>query len=163
MLNDESDLAVVLIVTSYLDASLGAMAKRAFSDSTVADKLLESPGGTLNSYISRIDIAYSIGLVASEMRKDLLIIGKLRNVIAHSHLQFSFDSEGVAKLVQQLEYLKALGELGESILNRTQGPRNRFVFTALMLSQRILVDGLSVKQFPKRKMPSPPEKGGVFI
>src|SRR5690349_7710853 len=57
VINEEPDLACVLIGTSYLDYALASLLKRYFIDSEVVPKLLEPPRGALSTFASRYDTA----------------------------------------------------------------------------------------------------------
>src|SRR5437899_3106263 len=79
VLNNESDLACVLIATSYLDNALATLLKRHLIESSVVNRVLESPRGPLSSFASRSDLAYCLGLISKGLRKNLEIIGQIRN------------------------------------------------------------------------------------
>ena len=65
VLNDEPDLACVLIATSYLDYALATLLKRYLIESSIVDGVLDPPRGVLSSFSSRYDLAYCLARVDS--------------------------------------------------------------------------------------------------
>ena|SRR6266851_710595 len=58
VLNNESDLACVLIASSYLDYALASLLKRHLIKSGLVKKLLDSPRGAISTFAARSDLAY---------------------------------------------------------------------------------------------------------
>src|SRR2546430_11588641 len=86
VLNDESDLACVVIGAAFLETTVATLLERRFLASSVARKLLE-PGGALGGFAPRADLAYCLGLITKDHYQDLCAIAAIRNRFAHSHLQ----------------------------------------------------------------------------
>lgn len=150
LLNDADDLSVILVATSFLDLSIAAILKRQLLDNSATDRLLDSRAGALGSFAVRADACYALGLIAKPIYRDLLKIAEIRNMIAHHHLALSFQAEGVAKLCEELSYVDSLesSSNGEPPLfaKFMNTPRNRFVLTTVMISQRLLLIGLGIKR-----------------
>ena len=148
VLNKESDLAVALISASYLDVSLAGMLKRRMRKSSVADSLLNPSSGALGSMASRADAAYCLELIDKRLYKDLRLVAEIRNLFAHHHFIRSFEDPDVADLVHGLEYLEMMrtSSTGEplTVLEHASHPRSRFVLDVVLMSQRVLVSGLSL-------------------
>jgi len=149
VLNESNDLAVVLVAASYIDASLAALLYRFFIESSVSDKLLDVQGGALGSFTSRCDAAYALALINKPMYQDLIKIAEIRNEFAHYHLALDFQAPNVSRLCGDLRYVNSLfGTTNdqnpfEKIMTKT---RDRFVITVVMISQRLLVNGLGIKR-----------------
>jgi DNA-binding MltR family transcriptional regulator len=150
VLNKADDLAVILVATSFLDLSLASILKRKLLDNSATDRLLDARAGALGSFVVRADACYALGLLGKPIYRDLLKIAEIRNMIAHHHLALSFKAEGIAKLCGELSYVSSLknGSSGEPLLSAKwmNTPRNQFVLTAVMISQRLLLIGLGVKR-----------------
>jgi hypothetical protein len=154
VLNHESDLAAVLIGASYLDECLASMLHRAFVQGETSGRLLDSSTGVLGSYSARADLAYVLGLVSKPAVADLRVVGELRNLFAHSRLTLELSSPPAKAIVDRLKYLSVLREemrlnhqIGEdepSWLSDRLSPRDRFKLTVVMLSNHLLLKGLSV-------------------
>ncbi|SRR6266568_3431727 len=86
ILNNESDLACVLIATSYLNNALACLLKRYFIESNLVSKLLDSPRGAISTFATRADLAYCLGLIPKGLYQNLETVGKIRNVFAHSYV-----------------------------------------------------------------------------
>lgn len=150
VLNDGDDLSVILVATSFLDLSLASILKRRLLDNSATDRLLDPRAGALGSFVMRADACYALGLLTKPIYKDLLKIAEIRNMIAHHHLTLSFQEEGIAKLCKELGYVASIknGSTGEQLLSARfmNTPRNQFVLTAVMISQRLLLIGLGIKR-----------------
>ena len=158
ILNKESDLACVLIGVSFLDESLRTALHRYFIKSETAANLLHPSKGALGSYGIRCDIAYSLSIVSKIIFKDLKIIGEIRNLFAHSHLELSFGSKKVIELTNKLENIDMLKytHIWQKVENPTSedlyvNSRTRFVLSLVLIHQRIMVTGLGFKHTPMNK------------
>ena len=149
VLNKSDDLSVILVATSFLDLSLASILKRKLLDNSGTNRLLDARGGALGSFVVRADACYALGLLGKPIYRDLLKIAEIRNMIAHHHLALSFKAEGIANLCRELSYVGSLknGSSGEPLLSAKlmNTPRNQFVLTAVMISQRLLLIGLGIK------------------
>ncbi len=163
-LNSERDLPLILVSSSYLDVSLGAMLKEKLISSSTSDKILDVRGGAIGSFSARADMCYSLGMVPKTLYKDLIKILEIRNIVAHHHLELDFTNEEIKKLCCELSYV-------ESIRNQEKKPpkadewmvgaRNQFVITVVFINQRLLAEGLQIKKvtpYNKRLWCQPPVK-----
>jgi DNA-binding MltR family transcriptional regulator len=147
ILNKEQDLAVILVASSFLDACLGSILRRKLKRGAVSDNLLDVRGA-LGTYSSRADMCYTLGIIPKSLYQDLITIAEIRNEIAHHHLALSFASESIKSKCAKLSFVASLkkGTTDESLgMKRWMiGPRNQFVMTTAMLSQRLLLIGLGI-------------------
>ena len=151
-LNEGSDLSCVLIGTSFLDESLRSLLQRYFIKSNTSKNIL-SPNGFLGSFASRCDLSYCLNLIDKKIHQDLKTIGEIRNLFAHSHLNISFAETEVISLTDKLSYCDILKGTAMFSENTNPTPKqihtnsmNRFKLTVVLLSQKLLVAGLSTKQ-----------------
>jgi DNA-binding MltR family transcriptional regulator len=150
VLNNSSDLGVVLVGTSYLDASLGSLLHRFFIAGSTSEKLLDVGGGAIGTYSARCDLSYVLGLIDKPLYQDLSTIGRIRNEFAHHHLEHDFEVPTMVTLCSELKYVESLRDSTtgkpfglEGLVSNTRG---RFVLSLVMISQRLLLNGLSVKR-----------------
>jgi DNA-binding MltR family transcriptional regulator len=150
VLNSEPDLSVVLVAVSYIDACLGALLERFLLKSSVSEKLLDPRSGALGSFGARADAGYSLGLVEKPLYQDLLVLSELRNQFAHHHLALNFSIPSVVEQCEKLSYAADLkdGSSSNPLMEASllQHPRNRFVLSVVLISQRLLLVGLGVKR-----------------
>ena len=151
VLNESSDLSVVLVTTSYLDASLASLLHRYFIVGAVSDSLL-ALDGPLGTVASRARLAYALGLIGKSLYQALAKIIEIRNAFAHHHLEHDFQAAEIADLCSELRFVEFLSQ-GNSdkplgLEQHMQTSRDRFVLTAVMVSQRLLLAGLGVKRVP---------------
>ena len=108
VLNGESDLAVVLVASSYLDACLAALLERYLRESSISAKLLDARSGALGSFVVRADVCYALSLIPKGIYQDLVVMAEIRNEFAHHHLALKFDVEDVTKRCTQLKHASTL-------------------------------------------------------
>lgn len=99
---------------------------------------------------SRSDTCYCLGLVDKRLYQDLLVIAEIRNQFAHHHLALSFAVPEVVQQCEKLSYVAGLknGNSDEPLIDaeHLQTPRNQFVLSVVLISQRLLLTGLGVKR-----------------
>jgi mannitol operon repressor len=111
-LGEESDRAMAVLAAAYMDHLLGNLiiSVMTVEDKEVEDLLFDGPNAPLGSFSSRINMAYCLGLLSRNQRKDLDIIRKVRNQFAHEFIGVSFDTEGIANRCRELESAKIGGQ-----------------------------------------------------
>jgi DNA-binding MltR family transcriptional regulator len=159
VLNNESDLASVLVGTSYLDYTLASLLARYFIESDIAPKLLDLPRGPLSTFSSRADLAYCLGLIPKGLYQNLETIGRIRNAFAHSYLYLKFDHPEIVKLIDPLIFPTVhqsitIDESGErhddsSPFSRVAQPRDKFNLIVVMMVNRLLLTGLATQHREK--------------
>ena len=92
-----------------------------------------------------------IFLIENNQYADLRKIGEIRNLFAHNHMQINFKEQKVRELCNQLNRYKILigdDELPETPTDEEQYwiTRNRFNFSVILLANRFLLNGLSLKR-----------------
>ena len=102
-INLETDIAKVLVATSFIDQILASILYNKFISSSVSNRIL-SNSGLLQTYQAKADMAYVTGLINKSMYSNLCKIGEIRNVFAHDHTLMSFDVPDINTLCQKLDY-----------------------------------------------------------
>jgi hypothetical protein len=83
-LSEETDRGCALMVAAYLDGQLHELLLAHFiDDKKAAEELLDGTGG-LATFAARTEIAYLLGLIASETRRELRLIRRTRSDLATS-------------------------------------------------------------------------------
>ncbi len=102
-LNFESDRGCVLIACHVLDGSLEHRIRTQFvKRQAVLQKAVQplfGPARPLSSFWAKTNLAYALSLLDDWAYDDLETIRKIRNTIAHSHGEFSFDKKETASLI----------------------------------------------------------------
>jgi len=142
ILNSGTDLACVLIGTNFLDVSLHDMLSLSLKKGKIANQILNHNKGFLGSFKNRSDLCYCMDLIDKKIYQDLIKISEIRNVIAHSHILNVFQNENISKKCDDLNYWKDLNvdylrKLFES--NSNQAIRNKFKFSVVIISQKMLL------------------------
>ncbi|HWO01756.1 MAG TPA: MltR family transcriptional regulator [Blastocatellia bacterium] len=129
-LKDESDRAVALIITAWVDDALTEMLKRTLvQDEKVIDDMFRHIG-PLGTFSSRIGLAYLVARISRTVYENLETIRKIRNDFAHTRDDLQFSSQSISDRCKNL-YLK--GFKGADGATAEFNPRNAFVATGIGL------------------------------
>lgn len=157
VLNAEPDHSVIIVSASYLDACLGAiLTKFLIGGSSTVTKMLNPGGGVLGTFSARCDLSYAAGLISEVMHKDLSVIAEMRNQCAHHYLLKTFADKHISDACEKLSFAGSLLRW-----DGVDGPmfppehltelRWRFTITAILLSQRILMDAGAIEPRQRRQ------------
>lgn len=146
VINNEPDMACVLITGSFLDQCLASLLYRYFIKSNTANNLL-SFKGNLGTYSSRVNLCYCLGLITKGMRQNLDIIGEIRNLFGHTHLMLDFSNQEIKSLCDKLTFPKfhqIVGGNSEELPINSLDARHRFSTISFLLTNRIILAGLAM-------------------
>ena len=114
----ETDRGCALACTSYLDSELRKLiASHLVNDEKLTANLFDG-NGPLSSFSARIDVACGLGLIAANLRRDLHLIRKVRNIFAHQAGQVNFDDKAIAP---------RCAELYHDLFKESIHPRKKFI------------------------------------
>jgi DNA-binding MltR family transcriptional regulator len=91
----ESERGCALAGASFLEEELASLLKGYFVNNKKYVDEIFSPSGPLDSFSSRINMSYCLGLISNVARKDLNLIRKIRNRFAHSAENVSFEDTDI--------------------------------------------------------------------
>jgi len=107
---------------------------------------MKGPIGTISA---RSDLCFALNLIPKPLYQDLLVVAQLRNEVAHHHLELSFSDSSISELCRKLKYVSTLknGNTDEPLASKEwlEGERNTFTITVILISQRLLLIGLGIK------------------
>lgn len=130
----ETDRGAVLVGAAVLDELLGHLLATAFvNDPKASNKLLEYPG-PCSTFAARADLAYALGLLGSDVIRDLRSIRRIRNQFAHSPWRVTLGDENIAAMCDGLEIIARMRGCGTTI---TMSARGKFEFTVAVLASNI--------------------------
>ena len=149
-LNEGSDLACVLIGTSYLAELLASTLKVSLIKSSISEKLLDPQRGAIGGFATRADLAYCLHLISKPVYQDLIKVAEIRNRFAHKHIALDFGEFSVRNACGELQSWRFImrGEDEESPIEPTpeqirMRARNQFKLSIVFMSMRIHLDALS--------------------
>lgn len=92
----ETDRSCGILCGEWLSANLLTLLRKVMRDLPSDRDLLDGARAPIGTFSARIDLAYALGLINTEMRVDLDLMRKVRNRCAH-HIDdsFSFTEEPV--------------------------------------------------------------------
>jgi DNA-binding MltR family transcriptional regulator len=152
ILKNGTDLACVLIGTNFLDVSLHDILTLSLKKGKTANQILNHNKGFIGSFRNRSDLCYCMGLIDKKIYQDLIKISEIRNEVAHSHILNVFQNKNISEKSDDLTYWKIFyndytKRLFES--NSNQAIRNKFVFSVVIISQKLL---LKIRGIEKDKL-----------
>lgn len=122
-LTAESDRGCALYATAYLDKALSDLLYvSVVYEPKKVDKDLFDFNSPLGTFSSRIKMAYYLGKISKEARRDLDLLRDIRNKFAHHPSVVSFDDESVANKCRELKF---------SFRNNKDKPRLHFLGSVL--------------------------------
>ncbi len=103
-LRDETDAALVILATSYLDTRLtDAWKKNMPGLSSSASDLLFENSGPLATMSAKIRLAHALGWLTDKTAADLHIVRKIRNYFAHDPYKQRLSDHEVTGLISSME------------------------------------------------------------
>jgi hypothetical protein len=97
---EHQDRAAVLVCVSLLEQTLedAIWSRAAVHASDERDRFFNENGGVATSLAEKIFLAYVLGVIGPETRKDLTRIRQIRNVFAHAKHHLDFNTQEVVEL-----------------------------------------------------------------
>ncbi len=104
-LREESPRGIVLISAAMIEEALREMLlARLVPNSSSSDVLFDGPMSSFGSFSAKIDGAYRIGLISHQFCRDLHVIRRIRNEVAHQPKGFTFEETGTKARVTALSH-----------------------------------------------------------
>ena len=150
-LEGENERAVAVVGAAWLDELLAELIATALRDDDISRRLLDPEAqGPISTYASRVRVAYALELIGAQNMKDLLQVGRIRNLFAHKVHRRSFDNETVRKECQKLKTgLKVADQRSR------ETPRGQYVSTVAFLSL-VLANAIERRKRRTEENGSPP-------
>lgn len=151
-LETQSDRAVGIVGPALVDARLRYALELIFVKNLPKASLkdiFEGPRSPLGSYWGRIQVAHALGVIGDLTKRDLEVIGTIRNKFAHKLKYKGFDHEDIAPLCAKLA-------LADYVIGGAIPPsdaRTRFIaaiINALHFLYAELVAGTPVGEVPSK-------------
>ena len=99
----ETDRASVILSCAMIEGTLETMIKsRLVPSPTAEDNLFDTPYAPISNFRAKIELAYRIGLISSNLCRDLNIIRRIRNDFAHNIEGCSFEDLDVRNRITEL-------------------------------------------------------------
>jgi len=147
-LDGGNDRAVILVGAAMADHALERCIRshlRAPATKT-EEGMLFAESGIFGTYSKKIQAAYFLRLVGKATRRDLALIGEMRNQTAHDMNPFSFDD--TPEISYRCRELNLSKENMQGI-RKPDGPRACFLFTVITLYVALLIRAQDDTDFGK--------------
>lgn len=103
LLISESDRGCALMAAAFIDDSLALLLRRNLvSDQKVLTDLF-SHNGPLGTFSGKINLAYSMGLISKNVKRELHVLRRIRNDFAHTAAQIGFSEAAISTRCHSLE------------------------------------------------------------
>ncbi|MEH2209185.1 MltR family transcriptional regulator [Nostoc sp.] len=103
-LTSESDRGCALFAAAYLDVCLSDLLYVSLVENKNIDKDLFEGTAPLSNFSSRIKLAYYLGLISRNSRRDLDIVRGIRNDFAHRPEIISFETQSIRDRCNNLSF-----------------------------------------------------------
>lgn len=101
-IKQESPRARIIIFLSYIDELLKKLlSAKMVVTPTGTDELFDS-GKPLFFFGARIELAYRMGIISAQLKHDLDMLRKIRDLCAHEHSKKSFENEEIKSRIDQI-------------------------------------------------------------
>ena len=97
----ETDRGCALMSAACIDNFLGNLLRAHLIDDTTVVPKLFMQYGPLSTFSSRTDLAYVLGLIDAETRREINLVRKIRNEFAHRHEPISFELPAIKDQCRQ--------------------------------------------------------------
>ena len=123
-LDHETDRGCCLMAASYLEYQLEIVIKKLLVNNLTTYEKLFDFNGPLGTFSSKIEMAYSLGLIGPKVRQDLNFLRKIRNSFAHEHKLLSFSDKPMCDIAEHFYYnslTKIKGEYRHNFIKEVVG------------------------------------------
>ena len=102
-LDSESDRGAVLVSSAMLEDALRELLKAFLTpNASSTDSLFDGANAPLSSFSATIDTAYRVGLVSDRFARDLHLVRKIRNDVAHRPASCDFTDTSIKDRISAL-------------------------------------------------------------
>ncbi len=102
LIRKQDDQAMVLSLATFLEDTLGRLLLSYFRTCKATKELVEGFNAPLGTFGSRIKAVYAFGLVTDDQFKDMEILRKVRNQLAHNWEGITLERNDIQALIGQL-------------------------------------------------------------
>lgn len=135
LFEQESDRACVILTVSIIDELLTSALKiKLVPNHSSRDTLFDGANAPFSTFSAKIDLSHRIGLLSTQLCRDIHLIRKIRNEFAHNIEGCNFDDSRVKNRVIELsksfQYLIEIYKTDKLSKNYSDGERGSFQFCA---------------------------------
>ena len=132
----ESDRGAALYASSFLEFELEQLLTKYFVQNEKLKEKLFDFNGPLGTFLAKIVICYSLGLISKDMMDDMNIIRKIRNDFAHNHESISFNDNPISSKCISLKF---------NIVNDKIEGRRKFIRVVMSIHAILIVQISNIK------------------
>ena len=125
------------MAAAHLDDLVFQLIRAKLLDDKKIAKTMLSGDGPISAFSARIDLAFLLGLITPDARRELHILRKIRNIFAHDPDNFGFEKEEIKSRCDELKYVTVQGD---------SGPREKFTNAMMGIAGHILITISDIEQ-----------------
>ena len=147
-LDSESDRGVILVSSAMLEEALREILVTFLApNSSSNDALFDGANAPLQSYSAKIDASYRIGLISDRFARDLHLIRRIRNDVAHRPASCDFADTSIRDRVTALSKSHGIFERSpkRNKIFGTPSTRDQFVEAAAWMLFYLAAERLRIK------------------
>ncbi|MGD8389187.1 MAG: MltR family transcriptional regulator [Desulfobacteraceae bacterium] len=132
--NSESDRAAAILAAAAIDQRLTRLLVNLFGAETSQSTSLFRPDDPLGSLSAKIEILFRIGIIGTDLHRELHLLRKLRNKFAHSEELISFEKSPIRDFAAELNILDKIRDNPElNLPKENYSARERFIFSVIKI------------------------------
>jgi DNA-binding MltR family transcriptional regulator len=149
-LHGTSDRSCLIVAASIIDYQLTEYLRaRLVASGSAQDNLLDGANAPIGTFGARIDLAHRIGLIGQTFTRDLHLIRRMRNDMAHSILGRSFADPALGDQVRHLVTSQDLPTRAPFLLTRPYDTtRGHFIICAILIVSHLHSEMQRARSFP---------------
>lgn len=148
-LTPESDRGCALFAAAHLDVRLSDLLYVSLVENKDIDKDLFEGTAPLSNFSSRIKLAYYLGLISRNCRRDLDIVRGIRNDFAHKPEIISFETQSIRDRCKNLSF---------SYQEKDADPRSHFTAAVMRVLSHIHMATLTTTPHTEKPDDTPSEE-----
>lgn len=150
----ENDRLVAVVCASLVEVAMAKLLKSVMPN---GEGSLFEPHAPLSTFSAKINLAYSLGLIDKDVRRNADYMREIRNVFAHRVAPTDFKTPQVAAVCKLLK----LGQ-HENFKDSAVNMRSRYLYAAIRTGGEIVARSLQARDAPPVSLPEkhpPPPRG----
>lgn len=105
LLSKETDRGIAIIGGEFLSNELEEVLKIKLVGNNQLKKKLFQSNGPLNTFSSKIKMAYAMGIISKDVYNNLEKLRDIRNCFSHTYIDINFNTEEISKFIKKFENL----------------------------------------------------------
>jgi DNA-binding MltR family transcriptional regulator len=149
-LDGTSDRSCVIVAASIIEHQLTECLRgRLVPTGAAQDSFLDGANAPIGTFSARIDLAHRIGMIGQQFARDLHLIRRMRNELAHSVVGRSFNDPALGDQVRHLVSSQDLKTRAPFLLTHPYDTvRGQFILCAILIVSHLDSEIQGIRPLP---------------